>query len=256
MTAITIEVARKVLEVVNAGLVSGMGKAIPGQMCVEAAVCYAMGEPHSDRPTCVAPSLRALKIRLNDSSWSSDRARTDGLRRLALAQLGSAGFLDESEFIQRILGVVIRKTFPVAFRAVAGVTKDEGRKAKWMGLASRCEAVAERIEPREARQFFKELKESACAAAAYADAAYAYAAAYAAYAAAAAAAYAACAAAAYADAAAAYAACADADAAYAYASKKKSDARDKSLAAFCEEVVQVLIKMDAPGCQWLQLATT
>lgn len=51
---ITREIASKVLEVVDAGLVKGLGQPLPGQMCVEAAVCFAMGLPHSDEPTCVA----------------------------------------------------------------------------------------------------------------------------------------------------------------------------------------------------------
>ena len=46
--------ARKVLDVVDAGLVKGMGVPEPGKMCVEAAVNYAMGAPHGDQPTCVA----------------------------------------------------------------------------------------------------------------------------------------------------------------------------------------------------------
>ena len=54
--------------------------------------------------------------------------------------------------------------------------------------------------------------------------------------------------------AAAYAAYADADAA-AYAADAAS-ARDKSLADFCERVVQILIEMDAPGCRWLWLTET
>ena len=87
---ITEAIAAKVLVVVDAGLVNGKGKPVPGQMCVEAAVCFAMGLPHSDEPPCVAPALRALKIRLNDSNWSSDQARAKGLRRLALAQLTEA----------------------------------------------------------------------------------------------------------------------------------------------------------------------
>ena len=33
-----------------------------------------------------------------------------------------------------------------------------------------------------------------------------------------------------------------------------ADARDSSLAAYCERVVQILIAMNAPGCQWLDLA--
>src|ERR1700679_473096 len=99
---INLDLAKKVLSVVDAGLVSGMGVPEPGKMCVEAAVCYAMGLPHSDEPTCVSPALRRLKIRLNDSRWSSDAARTKGLRRLAVAQLGSAGALDDVAFADKV----------------------------------------------------------------------------------------------------------------------------------------------------------
>ena len=81
---ITREIAAKVLATVDAGLVAGVGVPEPGKMCVEAAVCYAMGLPHGDNPTCVAPKLRWLKIRLNDSRWSSPQARAQGMRRLAL----------------------------------------------------------------------------------------------------------------------------------------------------------------------------
>ena len=87
MTAITREVAQKVLDTVNAGLVAGIGKPIPGQMCVEAAVCFALGLPHGDNPDCVAPSFRALKIGLNDLSWSSNQART---RRTSRTRFASA----------------------------------------------------------------------------------------------------------------------------------------------------------------------
>ena len=79
---ITKAIARKVAKVVNAGLVKGLGKPEPGKMCVEAAVCYAMGLPHGDKPACVSPVLRSLKIRLNDSAWSSDQARANGLSGL------------------------------------------------------------------------------------------------------------------------------------------------------------------------------
>ena len=84
-TEITQAVAAKVLNVVDKGLTMGLGEREPGQFCVEAAVCYALGLPHGDNPDCVAPTLRALKIRLNDASWSSNQARAKGLRRLAAA---------------------------------------------------------------------------------------------------------------------------------------------------------------------------
>ena len=85
----TKELAAKVLEVVDCGLSGGLGEPKPGMMCVEAAVCYAMGLPHGDEPTCVGKAVRAAKIGLNDAKWSSNSARANGMRRVAIAQLGS-----------------------------------------------------------------------------------------------------------------------------------------------------------------------
>jgi len=224
-------VARKVLSVVDAGLVHGLGNPVPGQMCVEAAVKFALGEPHGDDPKCVAPALRSLKIKLNDARWSSNAARTKGLRRLALAQLGSAGVLDEREFANRVVKLAIQVSVPQALRAAASICKDDTHKYKLLKAAMDCESDPTRANAVSA-------KDIAAAYAADAAYAYAYAAADAAYAAADAAAYAAADAAAY----------AAADAA-AYA----ASARDKSLADFCEKVVEILIDMKAPGCQWLWL---
>jgi hypothetical protein len=224
ITKIDEKVARRCLEVIDAGLVSGMGTPELGKMCIEAAINYALGYPHGDQPKCVAPSLRKLKINLNDSEWSSDKARTAGLRRLGIAQLGSAGTLDEAEFTKRVARLAIQRSVPEAMRAAATLCKDEARKAQLIACAQMCEA-----EPTEANARVAYAAATAYAATAAADAAYA--------------AYAACAAA-YA---AAYAACA---AAYAANAAK---ARDTSLAGFCEAVVQILIDMKAPGCEWLWL---
>jgi hypothetical protein len=235
--SITADVAKKVLEVVDAGLANGLGKPKPGQMCVEAAVCYALGLPHSDDPKCVSRALRQLKIRLNDSNWSSNEARAKGLRRLALIQLGSAGTLDDRAFAKRVAELAIRKSVPAALRAAASIQKDAHHASALRDAADRCEKSGTEEEALKA----KSAANAANAANAAADAA-----AYAAYAANAA--NAANAAADAADAA-AYAANAAADAAAnaAYA------ARDKSLATFCEDVVQILIEMNVPGVQWLHL---
>jgi hypothetical protein len=103
---ITEEFARRVLSVVDAGLVAGMGTPIPGAMCVEAAVAFASGEGHHDRPICVSPTLGVLKIWLNDLPWyrhdhdaNHRLMRARGMRRLAIAQLGSRG--SEKEFSTR-----------------------------------------------------------------------------------------------------------------------------------------------------------
>jgi hypothetical protein len=255
---ITREIAEIVRDTVDAGLVKGVGVAEPGKMCVEAAVCYALGLPHGDDPGCVSSALRRLKIRLNDSNWSSDTARAKGLRRLALAQLGSAGVLDDREFARRVVEMTIRKAVPVGLRAAA--RRNPKHAAALEAAAVRCETEGTREAAREGERV---------AAAAYAAYAAAAAAAYAAAAAAADAAadaayaaYAAYAAAAAADAAAAYAAYAAADAAAAYAAADAdadadADAaartRDRVLADYAEWVVEILIGMQAPGCQWLDL---
>jgi hypothetical protein len=136
---ITEEVARKVLTIVDAGLTKGMGRPIPGQMCVEAAVCLALGLPHSDDPPCVARSLRALKIKLNDLPWSSLRARAQGLRRLALIQLGSRDVLDDEAFAKKVADLVVRKYVPLALRAVACLAEDPDSAAAIKQAADRCE---------------------------------------------------------------------------------------------------------------------
>ena len=181
----------------------------------------ALDLPHGDDPQCVSEPLRRLKIRLNDSSWSSNQARARGLRRLGVAQIGSKGVLDEKEFVRRVVRLSIQKCVPEALRAAATLAKGS-RKSDLLTAADLCEKDPTRENAQKART---------AAAAADADAA--------------AAAYAAAAAAA------ADAAAAAADAAAAAAAR--SAARDKSLSAFAEEVVQILIDMKAPGCQWLAL---
>ncbi len=241
---ITQEHATKVLSVVDAGLCHGVGRPEPGFMCVEAAVCYALGLPFGDDPECVSRALRSLKIRLNDSSWSSDKARAKGLRRLALIQLGSRDALDDKEFVNRVVELAIRKSVPIALRAAASIHKDSNHKAALLAAADKCEKDGDKKSAQEANKI------AADADAAYATAAYAYAAyAYAAYAYADATADATATADAYAAATAyAYAAYATA---YAYAASKN---RDAVLSEFAEDVVQILISMNVPGAQWLDLA--
>lgn len=99
-------VAERVLAIVDRGLVRGMGQPKPGKMCVEAAVCYAMGRSHSDQPECVDYSVRNFKIDLNDRrGWSSVQARGQGMRALAIAQLGS-NKLEDNAFRKQLISIV------------------------------------------------------------------------------------------------------------------------------------------------------
>ena len=200
---ITREIAQTVRDVVDAGLTNGLGEPVPGRMCVEAAVCYALGLPHGDDPGCVAQSLRSLKIRMNDSKWSSETARATGLRRLAVAQLGSAGALNEREFVRRVAEMTIRKAVPIGLRAAAKVNP---RHASVLEAAAvRCEQEGTRTAAGEAEHIAHSI---------------------------------------------AYASYVAANAAYA---ANAANTRDRVLADFAEYVVQILIDMQAPSCEFLDL---
>ena len=232
-------IARRVLDVVDAGLVRGVGEPIPGQMCAAAAVCYALGLPHGDEPSCISPAVRSLMIRVNDGRWSSPEARARGLRRLAIAALGSAGTLDEGEFARRAARLAIRTCVPTALRAAA--LRNAGvQRERLLQVADLCER-----EP---------TREHAWEATTYARAAAYYAAYYAATAPDEVAAYAA----ASADrvgCAARYAA----DAVYATAEAvhgtdaKARTAYDATLGDFAERVVCILHDMGSPGAAYLYL---
>ena len=188
---ITLPIVQKLLAVVDAGLVRGLGDPIPGQMCVEAAVCYALGLPHSDDPFCVSPALRHLKIYLNDSYWSSPQARTKGMRRLAVAQLGTKDALNDKVFVQHLAtlaGTMATRAQNYADAANAAYAAIDAANAAYAAIDA-ANAAANAVD---------------------------------------------------------YAANATArEAAYA--------ARDAELAFFAEAVVQILITLNAPGCQWLYL---
>jgi hypothetical protein len=224
MTEITREAAAKVLKIVDAGLIHGGGKkAIAGQVCVEQAVCMGLGLPFSDNPSCVAPVLRSLKIKLNDGPWSSNQARARGLRRLALAQIGSRDRLNETEFVRRVVDIALRISCPQALRAAASARKDKDHIAALIAAAARCETEGTFEAALEARAAAIAARAAALAAALAAPAA-------------------------------AHAAFSASSAAADAAGADAADARDKSLAVYAESVVQLLIEMKAPGVQWLDLA--
>ncbi|MBL8271964.1 hypothetical protein, partial [Steroidobacter sp.] len=122
----------------------GFGRREPGQMCVEAVVCCALGLPHGDDPGCVAEWLRCLMIQLNDCAWSSPHARACGLRRAALVQLGSKGVLNESEFAVRVMRVALARV-PAAFRAAASLHSNERHRSALNCAAEACERNPTRL---------------------------------------------------------------------------------------------------------------
>ena len=284
---ITTEQIKKLIQTVDAGLVSGLGDPEPGRMCIEAAACYALGLPHGDDPGCVAPALRALKIALNDSIWSSDSARAAGLRKLAVLQLGSKGAIDEAEFVCRVVMFVGHTVLPRALRAAsfeeaavnceaaetladvertarsaratatrataaATATATATATAEATATATRATAAAAEVAKwAAARAAWAEWAAARAATATATRATAAAAAAATATAAAAATAWAAEAATRAATAAAAEATAAAATRAAAATANKL--ARDAELQLFADGVAQILIDMRVPGVQWLPL---
>jgi hypothetical protein len=238
--------------ILQLGLSHGMGEQ-GGQMCIEAAICYTLGLPHSDDPRCVAKSVRAFKIRLNDKKWSSPQARAKGLRDLGLAQLGSLGIVNDKEFVTKLAEKTIRILIPKLFRSLPNSTE------AMLATADRCE-----LEGADAAIY---AVDAAADAAAAADADAADAAIYAADAIYAAAIYAntAYAAAIYANAAAvdaaAAAANAAANAAYANAAANAAAAAAYANAAKTDEylilsanlALEILKELKSPGCELLNL---
>ena len=148
---ITLQQAIAVRDAIKPGLVKGVGKPVPGQMCVEAAVCYALGQPHGDDPECVAPSVRAFKIALNDSDWPSEQARADGLMEIGIAQLGTRGEIDEKEFAKKLAELTIRRILPISLRALAAIPFFAGEHAeKLNACADFCEKEGSEAAARSA----------------------------------------------------------------------------------------------------------
>lgn len=157
----TIVIKQKLTELITPGLVYGLGKPVAGQLCVEAAICLAMGEPHTDRPPCVAEADCRYAIRINDARWSSNQVRGAALLPLALAQLGTTG-TDRGPWVKRVCEGGIRKILPLALREAARVNPKFG--ADLEAAAVRCETEGTKESARAANLIGRKAASAASAA--------------------------------------------------------------------------------------------
>lgn len=125
-------------EIIGAGLVDGLGEPRPGELCVEAAICLALGEPHGDEPSCVHAADRDFAVVINDAKWSSPQERAEALLPLALAQLGTAGQY-RSRWVKLLAENIVRRVVPMALRAAASRQDNETRRNALRHAATRCE---------------------------------------------------------------------------------------------------------------------
>jgi hypothetical protein len=145
MTLIDQALVEKLNSVIGAGLVSGLGSPEPGKVCIEAAICLAFGEKHSDEPICVGGPDRSLSIALNDKNWSSPMARAIGMRRLGIAQLGSAALTpaQRREWRTHIKIGLVRQIVPIALRAAASCHSQKKHRDALNESANKCEQVSD-----------------------------------------------------------------------------------------------------------------
>ena len=92
-------------------------------------------------------------LSLNDSSWSDGQARAKGLRRVAIAQLGTADTLDGEKFKREFQVAATQRCTPLLLRAAATIArkgKDENQAAKIENVAAQCEAGIPIVEAQAA----------------------------------------------------------------------------------------------------------
>jgi len=111
------EVKERLRQIIPLGLTAGLGSNEPGKMCVEAAICFALSEPHSEQPSCVSELDRRFSIVINDAGWSSPLVRAEALLPLAIAQLGTLNTSRRIWVTHIILGT-IKRVLPLALDAV------------------------------------------------------------------------------------------------------------------------------------------
>jgi len=164
--ALTDEIRAKITSAIEAGLVSGVGNPVPGEMCIESAICYALGEPHGDKPSCVATPDREWFIRLNDAAWPSNEERSRAFLPIAFAQLGTAG-TSRREWIKRVTEGTIRRVLPLSMRLTAEHLKEGEIKTKLLEAAARCERDGDAASARSAREAWRAADAAAAYRAAY-----------------------------------------------------------------------------------------
>lgn len=123
---VTLEQARAIQQLVDKGLRQyGFGECDRGSppdglVCVEQAVSFVLtGDPLDDHPECVHWVVSGFKRIMNDAYvWRNKEARAAGLRRIAVAQLGSTG-INGVAFVANVAEAVGIRVDPVDYGNLA-----------------------------------------------------------------------------------------------------------------------------------------
>lgn len=101
--------------------------------------------------------VRSIQASIDHAPWSSNKARVAGLRRVAVAGLGTADTLAGEQFIREFRVAATARVVPLFLDAAAGIARRNNDERQ----ASKIEAVAETcrrgMSPEAARQEMREL---------------------------------------------------------------------------------------------------
>ena len=112
-------------------LISGVGKRAAKELCVMSLTALIAGEPHGAHPVCACPVLTEVAILVNDANWwDSDAERTEVLKPLSLALVGTRNPALELQRAKLFADRALRVWAPAALDAAASVhPSDEHRNA-------------------------------------------------------------------------------------------------------------------------------
>lgn len=136
---ITEETIRSLLAVVDQGLSKGRYYPDESKPSIDEAICLALKEPHRPSLLCISPQLRKLLVQFNDVNWTSEAARANGLRLLAVAQFGAAGAIDPELFVREVNMALVTKLYPRVLRLRAAA-QAEPLQSQMLSAADKCES--------------------------------------------------------------------------------------------------------------------
>ena len=103
-------------------LISGVGDREAKELCVMSLTALIANEPHGDHPVCACPVLTAVAISVNDANWwDSDAERTEVLKPLAQAMVGTRNAALELPRAKLFTDHALRVWAPAALEAAASV---------------------------------------------------------------------------------------------------------------------------------------
>ena len=134
-TTYTPEALKKLLIEHDDGVLKSGGHAAGRDFCAMEFLAKIAGEPWTDKPQCVHPTLGAYCRGMNDATWPSDGNRTETMLPLLAEVFGTNNLNIDA---RRIAEQTIRVIVPIALEAAAELHHDEIHKAVLRAAAERC----------------------------------------------------------------------------------------------------------------------